>query len=356
MDGVTTMILVSIIVPVYNVNEEFLHKCMQSLIDQTISNIEIIVINDGSTDRSGYICDEYAKSDKRIVVIHQENAGVSVARNKGINLARGRWITFVDADDWVENNMCEKTIKCAEAWNSEILLFPPVVYKESEKFQNPFFDHDIEICDLKVKEDLQIRSMVQSYPMEIYHSRAILTGHTFGKLILREFLLNSKVEFQEKLLLQQDGIFYLSLFERCNRIAYLNEFLYHYRLYQTSSHMKTRTNTKHLYALVQEEFYNFIIDNNKPTIFYEAYYAKCVSDISIIVKNEYFNKDISMSLATRLRGLRLYLKQEPYYTAIKRCNKGYLSKLKKRNLFYYKYNLLLIMWIDWKLYDYAHRK
>jgi len=358
MDDLTKKnnISVSIIVPVYNVKEEYLHKCLQSLIGQTLSDIEIIIIDDGSTDNSLKICMEYANKDNRIVLISQPNSGVSVARNKGIKVAKGKWITFVDSDDWVEASMCEQMVNLAEKWDTEILIIPPVVHKEKEVFENPFFAEDIRRFDLRTKEELQIRTMVLNYPKAIYRPKAILTGHTFGKLILRDFLINSKVEFQDNLLLQQDGIFYLNLFEKCNKISYSNLFLYHYRLYQTSSHMKTRKNTKQIYSLVQQAFYNFIKENNKSSDFYEAYYAKCVSDISIIVKNDYFNPENSLSLIKRLRELRLFLNKEPYYTAIKRCSKDYLTKLKKRNLFYYRYNLLFLMWLDWKLYDFKHTK
>lgn len=349
------MIAVSIIVPVYNVREKYLHKCLKTLTGQTLQNIEIILIDDGSTDSSGMICDKYAKADKRITVIHQENAGVSVARNSGIKIAMGKWITFVDADDWVEASMCEIIVKMAEEWNSEILIFPPMVHKETVSFTNPFFEENIKQCDVTRKNELEIRTMVQSYPGETFHSKTILAGHTFGKLVLRKFLLESKVQFQDKLLLQQDGIFYLSLFEKCNKISYINEFLYHYRLYQTSSHMKNRKNTGQIYSLVQQEFYKFIKENNKSQEFYYAYYAKCVSDISIIVRNEFFNQDNPLPLYRRLKALRLLLRQEPYNTAVKKCHKNYLTKLKRRNLFYYRYHLLLLMWIDWKMYDYMHK-
>ena len=93
--------LISVIVPVYNV-EKYLNRCVESIMNQTYKNLQIILIDDGSNDRSGKICDEYAEKDKRIEVIHKENAGVSAARNKGLDKAKGEWITFVDADDWIE--------------------------------------------------------------------------------------------------------------------------------------------------------------------------------------------------------------------------------------------------------------
>ena len=98
--------LISIIVPVYNV-EKYLSKCIDSIINQTYKNIEIILIDDGSTDSSGAICDKYALVDSRIHVLHIENSGVSNARNVGLNHATGDYIGFVDSDDYIEPNMYE---------------------------------------------------------------------------------------------------------------------------------------------------------------------------------------------------------------------------------------------------------
>ena len=94
------MDLISVIVPVYNV-EKYLNRCVDSIINQTYSNLEIILINDGSTDTSGKICDEYKKRDNRIQVIHQKNGGLSAARNAGIDIATGKYLTFIDSDDWI---------------------------------------------------------------------------------------------------------------------------------------------------------------------------------------------------------------------------------------------------------------
>ena len=92
--------LISIVVHVYNV-AEYLHECIDSIINQTYKNIEIILVDDGSTDNSGEICDEYAKKDNRIIVVHQENKGPNSARKKGIIIAKGNYIGFVDGDDWI---------------------------------------------------------------------------------------------------------------------------------------------------------------------------------------------------------------------------------------------------------------
>ena len=95
--------LISIVVPVYNVSQ-YLERCIQSVIYQTYENLDIILIDDGSTDNSGLICDKYAKIDKRIRVLHQQNSGLSAARNAGIEIAKGKYITFIDSDDYVDSD------------------------------------------------------------------------------------------------------------------------------------------------------------------------------------------------------------------------------------------------------------
>lgn len=101
---------ITVIVPVYNV-ENYLEKCLDSLINQTYKNLEIIVINDGSTDNSGEICQEYAQKDNRIVYIEKENGGQSEARNMGLDRMTGSYVTFVDSDDWVELDYVETLYK-----------------------------------------------------------------------------------------------------------------------------------------------------------------------------------------------------------------------------------------------------
>lgn len=113
--------LVSIIVPVYNVSA-YLRKCVESLVKQTYERIEIILVDDGSTDNSGFLCDEWKKTDSRIVVIHKENGGLSDARNAGIQLAKGAYVTFVDGDDRLASNACEVLLDAAKRYHSTIVV------------------------------------------------------------------------------------------------------------------------------------------------------------------------------------------------------------------------------------------
>lgn len=113
--------LISIIIPVYNV-EAYINKCIDSLLKQRYSNIEVLLVDDGSTDNSGKICDDYAKQDKRICVVHKENGGVSSARNTGLKLVKGDYIAWVDPDDWIEEDMFSYLIENAITYSADITI------------------------------------------------------------------------------------------------------------------------------------------------------------------------------------------------------------------------------------------
>lgn len=127
--------LISIIVPVYNV-EKYLQKCIESLLNQTYKNIEIILIDDGSTDKSGEICDRYAKTDERIRVVHKKNAGVAAARNDALDMVNGDYITFVDSDDFINEEYCEIFINTLVKNDADIAICQLYQFVEGESIKN----------------------------------------------------------------------------------------------------------------------------------------------------------------------------------------------------------------------------
>lgn len=129
---------ISIIVPVYNV-EKYLRRCLDSIASQTFNDWECILIDDGSPDNSGSICDEYAEKDSRFRVIHQKNAGVSAARNAGLDAARGEWIGFVDSDDWIEKDCYEILIEIATRERADVVRFNFKNYDFTKQFQKGEF-------------------------------------------------------------------------------------------------------------------------------------------------------------------------------------------------------------------------
>lgn len=139
--------LVSVIVPIYNV-EKYLPKCIESIMNQTLKEIEIILIDDGSTDRSGAIADEYGERDSRINIIHKKNGGQGSARNKGIELANGYYIGFVDSDDWIDCDMYEKLYSKAISLKSDIVVGSRRVFDEKGALKNEVYVENNEFTNV----------------------------------------------------------------------------------------------------------------------------------------------------------------------------------------------------------------
>ena len=141
---------VSVIVPIYNV-APYLRKCLDSLRSQTMKEIEIICIDDGSTDRSGEIAEEYSKVDERFRVIHTENRGLSAARNRGIKEAKTEWIMFVDSDDWVRSVFCEMPLKAAVNNGSDLIIFGYFNVKNGRTNKNKLKHHGVLSREMAIK-------------------------------------------------------------------------------------------------------------------------------------------------------------------------------------------------------------
>lgn len=210
--------LVSIIVPVYN-SEKHLCHCLDSLLSQTWKKIEIILIDDGSSDRSPEICDEYAEKYNNIVVIHKINGGVSAARNLGLKLAKGKYIGFCDSDDLTIPEMYEILVKEIKETNAQISCCGYIVFKDEKSI------------NLSEYEDIQIKKTLSSTDkyMSIIKNDQV-RGYLWNKLFLREVIESSnRLRFQEDLAILEDEVFVLDYLKRCNSMVIVNTKGYLYR-------------------------------------------------------------------------------------------------------------------------------
>lgn len=204
--------LVSIIVPVYKA-EKYIHQCIDSLLAQTYRNIEVILVDDGSPDNCGAICDEYAAKDCRVKVIHQQNGGVSVARQTGIDHATGEYSIHADPDDWVELNMIEELVAKAVADNADMVICDFYRESKSEKTydcQNP-------------GDDLSASAVLRKILSQQLH------GSCWNKLVNR-----SRIEgigfTPEDLCILEDELYNIRILTRSIKVTYLPKALYHYRI------------------------------------------------------------------------------------------------------------------------------
>ncbi|MCL2572616.1 MAG: glycosyltransferase [Defluviitaleaceae bacterium] len=214
-------LLVSVIIPVYNA-ADFLFRCLDSVLAQTHTHLEVILINDGSVDQSGNICDQYAQHDNRIKVIHQKNGGVSAARNVGLNYATGDWVGFVDADDWIEPNMYEKMIDAACKSNRQI-----VVCGHS--------DHRLS-GTIHAKSFPKLAGTIEpDRAAVILLSDKYFEGYPWNKLFKRKHLLRTSARFDEKIHFCEDVLFSLQLFLQSDGICYIPDVLYHHCINENSA-------------------------------------------------------------------------------------------------------------------------
>jgi glycosyltransferase involved in cell wall biosynthesis len=291
----------SVIIPIYNV-ENYLHKCIDSILNQTFTNLEIILVNDGSTDSSPQICDDYAKKDSRIKVIHQENAGVSVARNNGIEVATGEYITFVDSDDWLEPKMYENM--CA------------ISYSELEC--------DVLMCDftnIKSNSKEQISANIrkgfytkQQIIKELYPT--LLVTEEFGRLPIisvwsclfsRKILMNNNIKFDSNLKYSEDYLFMADVMIHANSFYYLkNNYFYNYLQYDESRSKKFQTVWWTNLLYLNDELEKLLI-NNKEFDFTRQIKLQLLHSVLFILNS--ICKNEGMDFYTKLKEIKFIVNQ-----------------------------------------------
>ncbi len=203
------MNLVSAIVPVYK-TEKYLNKCINSIVNQTYKNLEIILVDDGSPDNSPVMCDSWAEKDSRIKVVHKENGGLSSARNAGLNIINGDYVLFVDSDDWIEPNMIEQLLKTADKENADIAVC---------SFFMDFTQGKTEICKITAgsyyKNDIVYNLLLDNIRPEVC-----------GKLYRTDLVLQN--HFNENVKYAEDVLFNFDVMLNANKLVIIETPYYHY--------------------------------------------------------------------------------------------------------------------------------
>lgn len=235
---------VSIIVPVYN-TEKYLKRCLESIINQTYKNIEIICINDGSTDGSEKILREYASKENRMIVKTVQNGGVSRARNIAIKESTGNFIMFIDSDDYIELNMVEEMLKTIQKRKADIVRCTNFLERE---------DGTVE----KIEEYTIKNKLIEKDEINKDILLDIITGRmlTYSCVLIvkKEVILSTNL-FNEKLKILEDKLFYLELFINAEKIYFLDVPLYHYIINPESCTKSKKIVTRNMYNLLNGWYY-----------------------------------------------------------------------------------------------------
>lgn len=211
--------MISVIVPIYNI-EKWLQRCIDSILAQTYRDFELLLIDDGSTDSSGAICDEYAEKDSRVRIVHKPNGGVSSARNLGLDKARGEWIAFCDADDYVSPHYLKNLYEAADTENVDLVFNYAVVDCNGKAEKESYPEKDLTLNEISVL---------------FLHNDLIWHTSTWSKLFKSSIIKDCNIQYIEEVHIGEDALFLFTYILNCRRIKVICTCDYNYIIRNTDS-------------------------------------------------------------------------------------------------------------------------
>ncbi|WP_454861525.1 glycosyltransferase family 2 protein [Peribacillus frigoritolerans] len=278
--------VVSIIVPVYN-SEKHLIKCLNSILSQSYKNIEVLLVNDGSTDSSGRICEEFAKKDCRVKAIHQKNSGPSVARNNGIDAATGDYIQFVDSDDYIESNMTKKLIE-AMNMNVQLVICGYTTININKDDSYVFSEEHIP----SVNGTRRIFEFMELFG-DLYKNNFI--NSPCNKLYVTHLIKSFNIRFIDNLNMGEDLLFNLGYIKNCNSICIINAQLYNYLSNNNSLTGSFKNDFFENQQMLFQRVREFLLDGNYYTENNKYYIEIAYTDMMISCLGNLFHKDSNLS-------------------------------------------------------------
>lgn len=311
----------SIIIPVYNTGN-YLHKCIKSVLSQKLSDFELILVDDGSKDNSGAICDEYAKQDNRIKVIHKENEGVSITRNRGIEIAEGEYIGFVDSDDWIEEDMYETLYNLAVSKECEIVMCDTVTKYDDKPDEE---DTITRLCgeNLLCKKDIKPELLRE------------MAGSSCRCIYKRELIQRNSVMFPQNIPFSEDRIFNILAFGYANKLYYTKTPFYNRYVRKGSAVNKYYNDMIELILVTKTAIMNAIDEVWNGDGNYKKVYEDQTIDLVFVAINNEFYKDAKGTIFAKYQNVKKICNKVEVRSGIVLSNKGDLRSklvLKKRVL------------------------
>ena len=318
---------VSIIVPVYNV-ENYIERCLNSLVNQTFKDIEIITINDGSTDKSLELINKYVKEDIRVSVIDLGDEGVSYCRNLGIEKANGKYIMFVDSDDWIDSNMIEVMYKKAEENKLDLVMCSYIrEFKDHSKEKIFNLPEEIIYKEDKVKNEL-LRKLVGPVKEELSNPEMLdALGTVWGKLYRADILKENKIKFVDlkEIGSAEDTLFNIFTFNYLKKVMFLNKPMYHYwrdnpKSVTSQYNSKLKEQRKVFFKYISD----FIKENNFEQVFEEALNNRICTSVLGLGLIE-CSKNNKISRINKIKNIKKIINEEYIRNAYKNLELKYFS-------------------------------
>ena len=312
--------LISIIIPVFN-GEEFVENCIESVTKQTMNEVQIIIIDDGSADHTLDILNKLAAKDKRITVIHQDNGGVSKARNVGLQAVTAEWVLFVDADDTIDPDYCASMLEAARFLEADVVIAHPYI---EEQPQNDILQEKEKLIQACLSYD------EMSYPFNI--------DAPWGKIFRYQVIYERHICFPEKLIRSEDAFFCLQFYEAAEKIGILNQFGYCHTEREGSLCHSFTKNAPEILENVLYENYQWVMKNHTNEKKYmSALWYRVLPGIVECEKSFFLHPNFSGNL---VREYRKFLKQKMVNLAIHRLKFSDVeSKQYRLRLIMYKLHL-----------------
>lgn len=315
---------ISVIVPIYNV-EPYIRQCLDSIVNQTYQNLEIILVDDGSPDNCGVICDEYAEKDGRIIVIHKKNGGLSAARNDGIEQASGDWIAFVDSDDWCELDYYEKLIKAVDGCKADVVCAGGyyLEYSERNRKMHTFF-REQQLSDRRSIELLMEKVLA---PVQYKgQKKSVAYGYPWDKLYRFSFIRECGILFDVDINAWEDLWFNFQCFNASKAVVVCTFIGYHYRQMITSITTGFNPNKPKIMCDVISKMYFYMNQHGLKDKMLLPLEVSVISAIATTLNCYYFHPDNLKPYALIARELKK-IKTWPYfYEAIYAKHNRYLAK------------------------------
>lgn len=320
--------MVSFVMPIYGV-EDYLNECVDSVLNQTFGDFELILVDDGSPDKCGEICDEYAKNDKRVKVIHKENEGVSEARNTGLRAACGQWAYIIDSDDWLEPDALKKMYTAAISNNVDCVMSDVLVHYPKTQKRGYLFAHEFVATDSETIGKIQKFILCHKYSP--YYTNKTINGFAapWSKLVKMSIIKDNEVYFDPYVKGRfDDGLWSLHMLDYVSSVCYIQEVTYNYRNLSSSITHSYKPQALDIIERGFKKTQDWINATEKDYSFMQAHYGRVCMFLALQLSQYFFNPMNEKTNKERTSELRTVLKREPYKTAIKKVD---FSKLETKH-------------------------
>ncbi|MPL70759.1 hypothetical protein SDC9_16520 [bioreactor metagenome] len=342
------------VVPIYKVPYDLLQNCINSILGQTHKNIEVILVDDGSPDECGLICDTNAKNDHRIKVVHKKNGGLSEARNTGTNLCESKWITYVDGDDWVDSDFAESFME--RIIEQEVLANIYIYngyrnYATKEIVCTPYYEDGMRFVSYAEREKLQKECCM--IPTK-NHGNQLFIGSGWAKVFDVDFIRKNNIAFFP-IPYGEDSIYFFYSIEMASIVEYVSKPVYHYRETKGGMVNSYRKNADKEQDIYVNELFSFASKYDKSDSFVDDLYMRVFISMQRCVSQKFFNNNNPEGFLSRWRECSLFFSKKPYSDIYKHINSCKLNRNNRFKYYMLKNKIYGIMNLTRVIYNFCQR-